>query len=378
MREVRLGAVGHPAVTGRHDKTLELTAQDEITARATCVLGVAAGPLPGDLPTLRGTVRLTLTAGGVTADVAGAVNPGYASADRLVVRRSDQLDPDTFLLDASAAAADLPPGLLTALRTPGAPVQVTVTEIGTPPPVVLILRLGAAAAEIARLAAQADVVVDLTGRGAPAPSVPLAAPRRHGVPRGVLTARTIVVLTPDLGEPVVRTLAATPGARVVVWPPAPGTDLLLAAGVPATPVLHAGLLPTTPTARRDLALRLAAAAVPTVLDLPPGDPPGPGWLAELRAALPAYGLVVPDAAVGWGVGARVVAPGEDPGDLRGLRHAPRLALLPPQGYRPLTVDPAGLARLLRGAGGTGRDTAAALTSLGVPKKEAYRLAAEQS
>lgn len=165
MREVRLGAVGHPAVTGRHDKTLELTAQDEITARATCVLGVAAGPLPGDLPTLRGTVRLTLTAGGVTADVAGAVNPGYASADRLVVRRSDQLDPDTFLLDASAAAADLPPGLLTALRTPGAPVQVTVTEIGTPPPVVLILRLGAAAAEIARLAAQADVVVDLTGRG---------------------------------------------------------------------------------------------------------------------------------------------------------------------------------------------------------------------
>lgn len=374
MREVRLAAVGHPAVTGRHDKTLELTAQDEITARATCVLGVAAGPLPGELPTLRGTVRLTLTAGGVTADVAGAVNPGYASAERLVVRRSDQLDPDTFLLDASAAAADLPPDLLDALRTPGAPVQVTVTETGSPPPVVLVLRPGAATAEIARLAAQADVVVDLTGRGAPAPSVPLAAPRRHGVPRGALTARTIVVLTPDLGEPVARTLAAVPGARVVVWPPSPGTDLLLAAGVPATPALHAGLLPATPTARRDLTLRLAAAAVPTVLDVPPDH----GGLAELRTALPAYRLVVPDAAVGWGVGARLVAPGEEPGDLRGLRHAPRLALLPPQGPRPVTVDPAGLARLLRGAGGTGRDTAAALTSLGVPKKEAYRLAAEQS
>ncbi|CAA9280337.1 MAG: hypothetical protein AVDCRST_MAG41-3495, partial [uncultured Corynebacteriales bacterium] len=160
MRQARLAAVGHPEVTGRHDKTLELTAEEAITARASCVLGVAAGPLPGELPLLRGRVRLMLAAGGWVDAVEGEVNPGYASAERLIVRRSDQADPDTFLLGASAAAADLDPRLLAALARPGAPVEVTVTELAPPAPVVLVLAPGTEAGPgIARLAAQADLVV---------------------------------------------------------------------------------------------------------------------------------------------------------------------------------------------------------------------------
>ena len=85
MRTVRLTAAGHPAVTGRHDKTLELTAAAAITARATCILAVSAGPLPGELPLLRERVRLTLAAGGVSAAVEGEVNPGWHSAESLVV-----------------------------------------------------------------------------------------------------------------------------------------------------------------------------------------------------------------------------------------------------------------------------------------------------
>jgi hypothetical protein len=119
VRDVRLTAVGHPDVTGRHEKTLELTAEAAITARATCVLGVSAGPLPGDLAMLRGRVRLTIAVGDTTAVVDGEVNPGYRSTERVIVRRSDQLDPDTFLVNASAAAADLPADLLSALAVPG-------------------------------------------------------------------------------------------------------------------------------------------------------------------------------------------------------------------------------------------------------------------
>jgi len=442
VTEVRLSAVGHPAVTGRHDKTLELTAADAITARATCVLGVAAGPLPGGLPALRGRVRLTIAAGGAAAAVDGEVNPAFASADRLVVRRSDRRDPDTFLVNASAAAADMPAELLAALRARGATVTVTAAETGTPPPVLLVLLAGVPPApEVVRLTAQADVAVDLTGRGAAAPAVPLAAPRRHGLPREPLAGRTVAVLAADLGADVARAATALPGARVLVWPPVPGVDLLIAAGRPAAPVLHAGTLPVTATGRRELARQVAAAGVAAVLDvpaalLPPaGTAPaatvpllqpaeqsglcaaavssaalrreveqgggrvgsGPGlageveqsrsrpastgpaseWLAQLREDLPRHAVLLPDPAVGWGVGALLIRPGEEAGDLSGLRQAPRLVLLPPDGPRPLPVDPAELARLLRRAGSTGRDATAVLTGLGVPRKEAYRLAAGQ-
>jgi hypothetical protein len=377
-REVRLAAAGHPAVTGRHDRTLELTAEDAITARATCILGVAAGPLPGDLPALRGRVRLTIGAAGRSAAVEGEVNPGFASAERLVVRRSDHVDPDTFLVNASASAADLPADLLAVLATPGEPITAVAEELADPPAVLLVLTPGAVPAEVARLAAQADLVVDLTGPGAAAPAVPLTAPRRHGLPSHLTGARTVVVLAADLADPVARTAALLPAARVVVWPPRPGADLLLAAGHPGVPLLDPG-----PALRRDPAARLAAAAVPTVLHVPeppPADPaaPDPTWLTDLRAALPRHALLLPDPAVGWGVAARTVGPGEPAGDLRGLRRAPYAVLLPPPGRPPLAVDPAELARLLRAAGSTGRDTAAVLTDLGLPRKEAYRLATERT
>ena len=407
-RSVRLTAAGHPAVTGRHGKTLELTAAPGITARATCVLGVTAGPLPGDLPGLRGRVRLDLAAGDATATVQGEVNPYYASTGRLVVRRSDLLDPDTFLVNASAAAADLDPALLARLRDPAIRLDVTATELGDPDPVLLVLRADPGPPPpVVTLAAQTDTVVDLTGPGSPAPPVDLPGRRQHRVPAGLAGIRTVAVLVRDLAEPALR--AVLPGARVVVWPPAPGADLLLAAGVPAHPALHAGRLPTTAADRRDLATLVAATPAPVVLTIDPvtvpaaprnspaaaaADPAAAGGvpragsrrerdpvgaIAELRERLPAHTLLLPDPVVGWGVGAVRVAPGEplDPALLRGLRHAPALALVPaPDREPPLSVDPAELAARLRAAGLSGRDAAATLTALGMPRRAAYRLATE--
>lgn len=353
MREVRLTAVGHADVTGRHEKTLELTGENAITARATCILGVSAGPLPGDLPMLRGRVRLSIAAGGVTAAVEGEVNPGYHSAERLIVRRSGQLDPDTFLVNASAAAADLPPDLLGAMSAPGAAIDVAASEIGTPPPVVLVLTGGPATDEIARLAAQADLVVDLTGRGAPPPAVPLTAPRQHGLPRDLDDHRTVVVLTDDPAKAV----SLTRGARVVLWPPVPGADLLLSAGHAPLPLLAAGAFPATAGDRRELARLLRDSRVPVVVDVPAG--------ADLADIAPEHTILAPDPEVGWGV--RAGKPD------RGSR-ALRLVLLPPPRDH-LAVDPAKLARLLRRTS-SGRDTAAVLTALGVPRNDAYRLASD--
>jgi hypothetical protein len=337
-RTARLTAVGHPAVTGRHDKTLELTATGAITGRATCILAVGAGPLPGELPLLRGRVRLTIAAGGQRADVEGEVNPGWHSDRSLIVRRGDRRDPDTYLVNASAAAADLPAALLEALREPG-PVEVAVQELEPPTPVVLVLTGGPATAEIERLAAQADLVVDLTGRGAPPPPVALTAPRRHRIPAD-LDARTVVVLATNAAD----ALPLTRGRRVLLWPPTPGADLLLSAGLPPTPLLEARAL-DGPQLTRLLAATPAPALVDATAERPAGH--------TLLAATPE---------LGWGVQAGGV-------------HGAAVVLVPPEGDK-VGVDPAELARLLRAAGRSGRDTAAELTARGIPRRTAYRLAAD--
>jgi hypothetical protein len=355
MRTVRLTAAGHPAVTGRHDKTLELTAAGSITARATCVLAVSAGPLPAELPLLRERVRLTLAAGGVSAAVEGDVNPGWHSTESLIVRRSGQLDADTYLVNATAAAADLPAELLAALRDPGATIEVTAEEVETPVPVALVLTGGPATDEIARLAAQADLVVDLTGRGSSAPPVPLPGPgRQHRLPDGV-AARTTVVLTADPAA----ALPLARGNRVVLWPPAPGADLLLSAGLPPTPLLQAGAVPTGAAARAELARLLALTPAPAAL-----DPAG----ADLPDLAPQHTVLAPTRTLGWGVRA---AP--EPG-----ASGPGVVVVVPARDERVGVEAAELARLLRAAGRSGRDTAAALTALGVPRRVAYRLAGDSA
>jgi hypothetical protein len=361
MRTVRLTAAGHPAVTGRHDKTLELTAAGSITARATCVLAVSAGPLPGELPVLRERVRLTLAAGGVSAAVEGEVNPGWHSAESLIVRRSGQRDADTYLVNATVAAADLPAPLLAALRGPGAAVEVTAEEVGTPAPVVLVLTGGPAPDEIARLAAQADLAVDLTGRGSPPPPVPLPGPRQHRLPDRV-TARTTVVLTDDPAA----ALPLTRGNRVVLWPPVPGADLLLSAGLPPTPLLQAGRVPTAAAARTGLTRLLARTPAPAALD------PAGTDLAAVADLAPHHTVLAPTPALGWGVqAAPAAAVGRPPAGW-----GPEVVVVLPVGDERVGVEAGELAGLLRAAGRSGRDTAAALTALGVPRREAYRLAAD--
>jgi hypothetical protein len=388
----RLVAAGHPAVTGRHRKTLEITAAAAITARASCVLGTAAGPLPGELTGLRGRVRLDLAVGDLVAVVEGEANPYYASTSRLVVRRSDVLDSDTFLVNASAAAADLDRALVERLRDPRARLELTATEVGSPDPVVLVLLDGSIPPAASVVAGQVEHVVDLGG-----PAAPLTGRRHRGAPAdpGALAgARTVAVLAGSLDALSTgvreRLAAAAPRARVLLWPPAgPGVDLLLATGAPTSPVLHAGRLPPAARELPGLAALLAAAPTGTVTvdpaavaAVPPAARPAAAEVAtaldDLRRRLPEHELVLPDPAVGWGVGAITVTAADplDPALLAGLRRSPAVAFVRRgDAPAPLAVDPGELARTLRAAGVSGRSAAAVLTALGLPRREAYRLAA---
>ena len=126
----------------------------------------------------------------MSAAVEGEVNPGWHSADSLIVRRSEQLDADTYPGERDRRGGRPAGRAAGRPARPGAPVEVTAEEVGTPAPVVLVLTGGPVTDEIARLAAQADLVVDLTGRGVAGAAGPAARPAAAPVAgHGSLPAR---------------------------------------------------------------------------------------------------------------------------------------------------------------------------------------------
>lgn len=129
---------GHPAIRATHAKTFELTAEPEVTPRATCVLGVGT-VLDPNLAGLRGRVRLTLATSGLPAVSGEAVlNPHRAIADRVVIRRSRTLDADTLAVESTLTADDLPADFAEALTDPGREVSLTVEELGPSRPLLRV------------------------------------------------------------------------------------------------------------------------------------------------------------------------------------------------------------------------------------------------
>jgi hypothetical protein len=121
---VRLVGHGHSAIRATHAKTLEVTADDTITERATCVVAVgtqAEPPAP-----LAGPVRITITAGDESFGLDAFANPSWDPHGAAVIRRSPLRLPGTLATEAGAAAADLPRPLVAALRDPGTRVEVRV------------------------------------------------------------------------------------------------------------------------------------------------------------------------------------------------------------------------------------------------------------
>lgn len=152
---MRLVGRGHPAIRATHAKTLEFTADREITARATCV--VAVGVSVDGLP-LAGSVRIAIRAGGHEFELDARADSGWAPSGSAVVRRSPLRLPGTLATHASAAAADLPRDLVEALRDPATEVEVTVEPVAGPPCAVLCAT-GIADRQLQAELAAADLIV---------------------------------------------------------------------------------------------------------------------------------------------------------------------------------------------------------------------------
>jgi 16S rRNA C1402 (ribose-2'-O) methylase RsmI len=303
-REVTIGGRGHAAIRGTHAKTLELVSAAEITARATCVVGVAVETASGDLAGFVGPVSIRLRAGGHEDVVHALANPRFQPGDRLVVRCSGHRSGETFAVDADRGAAGLDRGLVTALGTPGARLEVTVRQ-ETPPGergagllTVLALGSGETAGLAARAAAELRaggllVALDQEARraaSAAAPAVPsLTLPDGLARCLDALAAGERVVLVGARETPGLR----PPGRELLAGALAAGTPLqavglpaelaaLVLSGLPGERLVLGGRLGRDRAARAT-ALAAVAAGATGVWSAAPG--PLASWIAEVEARL---------------------------------------------------------------------------------------------
>lgn len=371
-RRVTIRASGHPHLGGTHHKTLEVTRDEAVTSRATCVVGVSAEAFPPQLHLLRGPVRITVAAGGGRLAGRAVINPEHQVDRRMVVRRSDRSDPDTLAIRSEITAADLDPQLRTALGQPGTPVLVTVEEIATPPPLVLLHRpaAGPLPGRADRLWRYADTTVSLDG-------VPAGTGRRVTTPPPVTAGEVVAAtLSGSLDQAPARAVgwlvaASRQGARLL----APGADAtsvaLLAAGLPPAPAVRLGTVDRRTVRQPAIVGLLRYGPLPAVLTLAPADAePVLGPLAAGDAAT--RPLALPVELVDAGV------------QLRWTTVAGALPELSRSGAGPVTVvlgrrepatapaDLSDVVRALAGAGVSPRLVADALRGWGIGRSEVYR------
>lgn len=199
---MRLVGRGHPAIRATHAKTLEFTSDDEITARATCIVAVAVevaprrpdGPVPAPLA---GPVRISIHAGAEAYALDADANSSWNPVGPAVVRRGPLRLPGTFAVNATASAADLPRQLVTALQDPSVAVHITVEPRPGPPSVVLFAADPVTTTD-GRLAAEIAAADVLVAEDDAARALVCAADARSKLGRDQPTGRVLVVATDAL------------------------------------------------------------------------------------------------------------------------------------------------------------------------------------
>lgn len=124
-REV-VHARGHYNVRAVHRTTIEITKEEHLTTRGDCIVGVAADKSASDLSEVfKALVRrpdsvvfARFTAGGVSDVLVAQGHPGLVLSDdkKIIIRRSEYIEPATIGVRANKAARDLRRDLVEALR----------------------------------------------------------------------------------------------------------------------------------------------------------------------------------------------------------------------------------------------------------------------
>jgi 16S rRNA (cytidine1402-2'-O)-methyltransferase len=310
---------GHPRITGHHTKTIEFTRDAEVTARATCVIGVRSDHDDRELLRLRGDVEVAVKCGGASDTFVSSISPFFIGDDSLVFRRGPELRGRTFGFDATKTAAELDRDLVRAAAHPDAVVTVHVRELGKGERrgalFVVSVPIGNdddLSPRARRVLEAADVVLaedtrrfrDLAARTGMNVSARVVSYHDHNEAERAQFAieqlgnEARVALVSDAGTP----LFSDPGYLVVreaadaglPVSPVPGPSSLLAvvsaSGLPVDRFTYAGFLARRSSARRSEISALAVAGNAFVVHEAPRRVGG--LLADLAAVVPDWRLCI--------------------------------------------------------------------------------------
>lgn len=115
---------GHENITSKHDTTLEITKDREITKRADCIIGVRASKSVSELSenfkrrARNSIIKVVLHAGNVTETVIGRGHPdlSFSHKSDIVIRKSDFVCPRTLMIKANKSARELDRNLINLLK----------------------------------------------------------------------------------------------------------------------------------------------------------------------------------------------------------------------------------------------------------------------
>ncbi len=117
MCRVRFNAYGHQNIMGEHKTTVELTSEDYLSPRGTCIIGVRTDLTLNELDAefkrlaLLGTTTIVLkmSVDGLVEEVTGTGGPGlmYSDPISMVARTSSYECGRTLMINADKAASDL-------------------------------------------------------------------------------------------------------------------------------------------------------------------------------------------------------------------------------------------------------------------------------
>jgi hypothetical protein len=129
VKGVAFRARGHANVRATHRSTMEVTTEAHLTPRGDCIVGVSAelSPLrlPGELKEIIASddsiVVAVLCSNGLCDSVVGRGSSRMTLTDdrRMIFRKSSYVGPETVMVRASKAAADLRRDVVKALASGG-------------------------------------------------------------------------------------------------------------------------------------------------------------------------------------------------------------------------------------------------------------------
>ncbi len=124
--KVEFTCKGHPNISAKHNRTIELTKDTELTERGDCIIGVSCDFDAEEVRKLRGKLKVDLKVGDLADHFRAYANPDFDSDNELVFRKTQVRTDRTLGVHLSKSAMRLDRALIKAMMDPNAVLHVTI------------------------------------------------------------------------------------------------------------------------------------------------------------------------------------------------------------------------------------------------------------